>query len=111
LCIHTVLNIFFLFDYLVFLDSAFDHASHKFLLSCINNNGTKSNINKLRQELKTLTREVNSKRKEINLTLLNEDGLKKNIKHLEDIISIKVINNNVKMIYKYYKLYIFQITI
>jgi len=52
----------------------------------------------LRQELKTLTREVNSKRKEIHLLLLNEDGIKKNIKHLEDIISIKVINNNVKII-------------
>lgn len=52
----------------------------------------------MRQELKTLTREVNSKRKEIHLLLLNEDGIKKNIKHLEDIISIKVINNNVKII-------------
>lgn len=31
------------------------------------------------------------KRKEMNVIAINEDGLKKNIKHLEDIISIKVI--------------------
>jgi len=45
----------------------------------------------MREELKTLTKLVNLKRKELSIITINEDGLKNNIKHLEDIISIKVI--------------------
>lgn len=44
----------------------------------------------MREELKTLTAENNVKRKELNLIAITEDGLRNNIKHLEDIISIKV---------------------
>lgn len=69
----------------------FDHPTQEMLLACINDkDGKNINIINLRKELNTLMKEVNSKKKEINVLLLNEDGLKKNIKHLEDIISIKV---------------------
>ncbi|CAH1731346.1 nuclease SbcCD subunit C-like isoform X1 [Aphis gossypii] len=63
--------------------------SQQILLACINSNNSLNDIAKLREELKTLTAEVNSKRKELSLISINEEGLKKNIKHLEDIISIK----------------------
>lgn len=73
----------------MFLDSEFD-PSQQILLACINSNNSLIDIAKLREELKTLTAEVNAKRKELSLISINEEGLKKNIKHLEDIISIKV---------------------
>lgn len=69
--------------------SEFD-PSQQILLACINSNNSLNDIAKLREELKTLTAEVNAKRKELSLISINEEGLKKNIKHLEDIISIKV---------------------
>jgi len=59
----------------------------------------------LREELKTLTTEVNLKRKELSIITINEDGLKKNIKHLEDIILIKVIM--LSFLFSYYKILIF----
>ncbi|XP_025207227.1 uncharacterized protein LOC112603041 [Melanaphis sacchari] len=68
--------------------SKFD-PSQQIFLACMNSNKNLNDIAKLREELKTLTSEVNVKRKELSLIVLNEDGLRKNIKHLEDIISIK----------------------
>lgn len=63
------------------------------MLGCIDSTNDTHDVIKLRDELKTLTTEVNLKRKEISMMNINEEGLKKNIKHLEEIISIKVINN------------------
>jgi len=74
---------------LLFLDSVFD-PTQQILLACLNSNNIENNVTKLREELKSLISEVNTKRKDISLMILNEDGLRKNIKHLEDIISIKV---------------------
>ncbi|KAL4100931.1 hypothetical protein QTP88_020956 [Uroleucon formosanum] len=54
-----------------------------------NSNNSLDNVTKMREELKTLTKVVNLKRKELSIITINEDGLKNNIKHLEDIISIK----------------------
>uniref|UniRef100_A0A2S2PKF9 Kinesin-like protein n=1 Tax=Schizaphis graminum TaxID=13262 RepID=A0A2S2PKF9_SCHGA len=68
-------------------NSEFD-SSQQILLDCINSKNSLDNVTKLREELKTLTTEVNLKRKELSIITINEDGLKKNIKHLEDIISI-----------------------
>jgi len=73
-----------------FLDSELN-PSQQILLDCVNSNNSLDNVTKLREELKTLTAEVNLKRKELSIISINEDGLKINIKHLEDIISIKVI--------------------
>lgn len=64
--------------------------SQQILLACINSNNNVKDIAKLREELKTLTTEVHAKRKELSIISINEEGLRKNIKHLEDIISIKV---------------------
>jgi len=50
--------------------------------------------------LKTLTTEVNLKRKDLSLISMTEDGLKTNIKHLEDIISMKVIMPSFLSYYK-----------
>ncbi|CAH1731946.1 uncharacterized protein LOC114126616 isoform X1 [Aphis gossypii] len=69
-------------------DSEFD-SSQQILIDSINSNNSLNNVTKLREELKTLTTQVNLKRKELSIITINEDGLKKNIKHLEDIISIK----------------------
>ncbi|XP_015372760.1 PREDICTED: nuclease SbcCD subunit C-like isoform X2 [Diuraphis noxia] len=69
-------------------DSEFNPSQH-ILLDCVNSNNSLDNVTKLREELKTLTAEVNLKRKELSIISINEDGLKINIKHLEDIISIK----------------------
>ncbi|KAL4126284.1 hypothetical protein QTP88_010507 [Uroleucon formosanum] len=68
--------------------SEFDPSQH-IILDCIDSNNSLDNVTKLREELKTLTTEVNLKRKELSLISINEDGLRTNIKHLEDIISIK----------------------
>lgn len=78
-----------IFSLLLFLDSIFD-PSQKILLACINSDNNLNNVNKLREELKNLTTDVNLKRKEMDIMVINEDGLRKNIKHLEDIITIKV---------------------
>ncbi|XP_050529960.1 kinesin-like protein costa [Daktulosphaira vitifoliae] len=57
---------------------------------CFGESSTSVNsITSLQNELKSLTNEANMKRKEINIISLNEEGLKKNIKHLEEIIAIK----------------------
>ncbi|KAE9524146.1 hypothetical protein AGLY_015511 [Aphis glycines] len=69
-------------------DSEFD-SSQQILIDSINSNNSLNNVTKLREELKTLTTQVNLKKKELSIITINEDGLKKNIKHLEDIISIK----------------------
>ncbi|XP_025194250.1 autophagy-related protein 23-like [Melanaphis sacchari] len=69
-------------------DSEFN-SSQQILVDCINSNNSLDYVYKLREELKKLTTEVNLKRKELSIITINEDGLKKNIKHLEDIISIK----------------------
>lgn len=74
----------------LFIDSEFD-PNNQILLDCINSNSNVDNVTKLKEELKKLITEVKMRRKEINIIAINEDGLKKNIKHLEDIISIKVI--------------------
>jgi len=71
------------------------------LIDCINSNNSLDNVTKLREELKTLTTEVNLKRKELSIISINEDGLKINIKHLEDIISIKVIMSSIYLIINY----------
>lgn len=47
-------------------------------------------MDKLRLELKKVTAEVTSKRRELNILSLNEDGLRNNIKYLKEIIKIKV---------------------
>ena len=78
-----------LIDLILFLDSEFDPSQH-ISKNYNNSNNSLDNIIKMREELKTLTKEVNSKRKELSMITINEDGLKNNIKQLEDIISIKV---------------------
>ncbi|XP_022170360.1 uncharacterized protein LOC111033758 [Myzus persicae] len=65
------------------------YPSQHILIDCINSNNDIDNVTKLREELKSLTTEVNLKKKELSIISINEDGLKINIKHLEDIISIK----------------------
>ncbi|XP_050426423.1 kinesin-like protein costa [Adelges cooleyi] len=52
-------------------------------------NASLNTLTELRNELKTLLNEANLKRKEIHIMSLNEEGLRKNIKHLEEIIAIK----------------------
>ncbi|CAI6355173.1 unnamed protein product [Macrosiphum euphorbiae] len=76
--------------------SEFDPSQH-IILDCISSKNSLDNVTKLREELKTLTTEVNLKRKDLSLISMTEDGLKTNIKHLEDIISMKknAISNNV----------------
>lgn len=76
--------------FLLFIDSAFD-PNQKDILPYITNARGISNVTILRQELKMLKTEENLKRKEMNILVITEDGLRKNIKHLQDIISIKVI--------------------
>ncbi|XP_015376557.1 PREDICTED: uncharacterized protein LOC107170866 [Diuraphis noxia] len=68
--------------------SEFDPSQH-ISLNYITINNSLDVVTKLREELKTLTKIVNLKRKELSIITVNEDGLKNNIKHLEDIISIK----------------------
>jgi len=77
-------------DLKLFLDSEFDPSQH-ISQNYSNGNNSLDNVTKMREELKTLTKVVNLKRKELSIITINEDGLKNNIKHLEDIISIKVI--------------------
>lgn len=79
-----------LIDLKLFLDSEFDPSQH-ISQNYNNSNNSLDNVTKMREELKTLTKVVNLKRKELSIITINEDGLKNNIKHLEDIISIKVI--------------------
>lgn len=74
----------------MFLDPVFD-PTQQILLACINSNNNENNVAKLREDVKSLTSENHNKRKEISLITQHEEGLKKNIKYLEEIISIKVI--------------------
>jgi len=60
-------------------------------LACINSSNHESNVAELREEVKNLTSEINSKRKEINVISAQEEGVRNNIKYLEEIIAIKVI--------------------
>lgn len=84
--------------YLLFLVSAFD-PSQKRLLPSISNSRNINNATIFRHELKALKTEASLKRKEMNILVINEDGLRRNIKHLEDIIEIKVIMYNHYFIY------------
>lgn len=77
---------------LSFLDSGFD-PSQEILLACINSYENENNVDKLRSELKKVTAEVNTKRRELNIISLNEEGLRNNIQYLKDIIKIKVVKN------------------
>lgn len=49
------------------------------------------NVDVLQKEFNALTTVISGKKKEIQCLVVGEEGLRKNIKHLEDIISIKVI--------------------
>ncbi|XP_060856715.1 uncharacterized protein LOC132934432 [Metopolophium dirhodum] len=90
------------FDYLVrtsithtpdelnhYVDNSEFNASQHISQHFNNSNNSLDNVTKMREELKTLTKLVNVKRKELSIITINEDGLKNNIKQLEDIISIK----------------------
>lgn len=83
-----IINYYLLLLY--FLDSVFD-PNQKILLDCINSSNHESNVAKLREEVKNLTSEINSKRKEINIISAQEEGVRNNIKYLKEIIAIKVI--------------------
>lgn len=77
----------------IFLDPAFNLNQNN-ILSFLNNINSSNTLNKLQNELKTLKTEVNSRRKDISTLAINEEGLRKNIKYLEEIISLKVSSNN-----------------
>ncbi|XP_022182622.1 autophagy-related protein 23-like [Myzus persicae] len=68
--------------------SEFDPSQH-ISQNNVDSNKSLDNVTKQREELKTLTKVVDLKRKELSIITVNEDGLRNNIKHLEDIISIK----------------------
>lgn len=88
-CKTIIYSDFYFFILLLFLGSIFG-SSQKTVLTSIDNDNNLNNVNKLREELKNLMTEVNLKKKEIDKVVINEEGLKKNIKHLEDIIKKKV---------------------